>query len=158
MKIGILILGVEGSSIKKRLVRHSSPLDTGKRMRDKVNDIVGTQKYLAEGPRPMDVGGLPNKGKGKGPKGSQKGKGKGKETPKEKGITQNQSRRARRISRRWKMGHSTADCRKLQEDLKKAEKPAGRTAASASGQNSRNNTGRQVLFSVRQRTKGFALG
>ena len=81
---------------------------------------------------------VPNKGKGL--KGSQKNKGKDKGDSKGKGNQAKSEQKGDKDKSKMecfycnKMGHSKADCRKRQADLKKAEKPAGGTAASASGQ------------------------
>ena len=136
--IGIVILGVEDQTVKEHLIRHSSRLDTWKKMRAEIIEIARTQKYLQSTPQPMDVGGLPkkpHKGSPKGAKGDGKGD-KGKSTGKDAGGKKGGDKGGKGDKKKGpcfycqKPGHTKAECRKRAADLKKAENK-GRTAAAA---------------------------
>ncbi|CAE7207180.1 RE2 [Symbiodinium natans] len=134
--IGIVILGVEDQTVKEHLIRHSSRLDTWKKMRAEIIEIARTQKYLQSTPQPMDVGGLPkkpHKGSPKGAKGDGKGD-KGKSTGKDAGGKKGGDKGGKGDKKKGpcfycqKPGHTKAECRKRAADLKKAENK-GRTVA-----------------------------
>ena len=59
---GILVMGIQGISVKQHLVRNSHRLNTWATAKAEILEIARTQRFLQDNPQPMQISALP-KGK-----------------------------------------------------------------------------------------------
>ena len=123
VKAGILINGLQEEPLRRRMVLHTSRLDTFEKLRLEVTDITRA-KVMTVTPVPMEVGALRFKGKGKGKSKDHKEKGK---ANKEKGAHgQSPDAKDMECCCCSKKGHKKSDCmrrktsrrRRLRVDLR----------------------------------------